>query len=193
MKPIVTLALDIDLRMAERLTLVQEELGPWLEAQGALARWRPAPQLRLPLKVIHEMEEALVPLVDEVITEMVAPLVPFKVEFEGLGVLPSPQTPRLLTVRASKGRDLILNLRKLLESRLEALGLPMDSRPFEGDLPLGRLCTPGPAVDLGAATPAMQALDFGESYVRSIMMVQTLKGPRGPLSEVLGRYSLGKY
>jgi 2'-5' RNA ligase len=192
MKGWFSLGLDVDLRVAELLTLVQEELGPWLEAQGGSPRWVPSPQLRVPLKVMRGVEEALRPQILSTVGQVTAALVPFKVGLQGVSVLPDARSPRLLAARLSLGGELVTGLHRLLEAKLEGIGLDRDPRPFVAMVPLGRVCTPGPELDLGPLIGSLERLSLGESYVKSVVAWSTQVGSKGVEVEIKGRLPLGR-
>lgn len=191
MTEILTLGLDIDLRVAELLALIQEELSPWMEAQGAQPRWIPPTQLRLPLKVMRGVDEALLPQVQHSVDQITGALVPFKISLRGVQILPEPGIPRLLAAQVEMGAELVANLRKVLETRLELLGLPLDPRPFLPLIPLGRILTPEQTLDMSQGVAPLQALDLGTSYVRSLVLWHSDLGPERARTRVLARSVLG--
>lgn len=185
------LGLDVSLEAVEQLVLIQEDLAPVVRARGGVARWVEAPEMRLVLKALGPLDPALYYDVCETVGKLASSLVPFKVSLQGVCFDPDPRRPRLVLARVGLGAELIGSLRQVLDGHLGALGLPVDPRPFEPVVQLGRVLTPGGPVDLTDVAAELRDLDFGESYVKNVMLSQTSQAERGPQRLVHRRFILG--
>jgi 2'-5' RNA ligase len=185
------LAVDVSLEMVERIVMVQEDLSPLVKERGGRSRWVSAPNIHLTLKSIGEVDEALLVDICEVVEKLASSLVPFKVSVKGLGFFPSMQMPRVLCSRVDQGLELVERLQKVLDNRLLSIGIAKDERPFEAMLHIGRVLTPDGSIDL-SDLEGTDEVDFGHTYIKSIMLVQTELSKKGPGERTYRRFVLGK-
>lgn len=186
------LAMDVSLETVERFVLVQEDLGPVIKARGGRVIWFEAPELRVPLMSLGALEPDLTFSVCEVVEKLTASLVPFKVAVEGVVAHPDATRPNLLMAKLTLGADLILSLKKVLDAHLGGLGLETQAEAaFEAVVPLGRVLTPSQRVDLSDVMVEAERLNFGESYIKNVMLIQTSLETRRASSQVYRRFTLG--
>ena len=181
-----SLALDVSLATVEKLAVMQEELNPWLEHRGAGASWNDASSMRIGLISLDDLDDVMLMSVSDAVTRVTDSLVPFKVSLRGLKCLPE-DNPRIILAEVAMGRELVEGLRKVVSVHLEKLGVAPDDRPAIPSVFVGRLSgtTRQPvAADLGA-------YEFGDSQVRSIVLLRQELTPRGATTEVLRRFALG--
>ncbi len=185
------LAVDVSLETVERLVLVQEDLAGLIKARGGKVRWVEPARMHLQLKSLGWIDPALLFDVSEVVGRLAGALVPFKVSVKGLVAYPSPRQPRLLLAKIEQGADLVGQLHKVLEKHLGAMGIESsEARPYEAVIQVGRVLTPKGTVDLSDAMEEVKGLDFGESYVKDVMLlVSSLQG--SPQAVVHKRFALG--
>lgn len=103
-----------------------------------------APQLHLTLVFIGEVPDAQVPAVTAALGEPV-PMPGFDVAFGGPGVFPTEGAPRVLWLGVPQGGRELAAVHDLVVSRLQALGIETERRPFAPHLTLGRWRDRAPA------------------------------------------------
>lgn len=186
------LAMDVSLETVEKFVLIQEDLDPVIKARGGRVIWFEAPELRVPLMSLGALESDLTFSVCEVVEKLTASLVPFKVSVEGVFAYPDATRPNLLMAKLTLGADLILSLKKVLDAHLGGLGLETQAEAaFEAMVPLGRVLTPSQRVDLSDVMVEAECLDFGESYIKNVMLIQTSLESRRASAQVYRRFTLG--
>ena len=186
------LAVDVSLEMVERMIMVQEELAPLVKERGGEGRWIAAPNIHLTLKSFGAIDEALLVDISEVVERLASSLVAFKVSVKGLGFCPSPETPRVVVAKIDQGIELVERLQKVLDSHILGIGIAKDIRPFEPMIHIGRVLTSGESVDLGDVQEQTTGLEFGDSYVKSMVLLQTELTKKGPRTTIYRRFVLGK-
>ena len=65
-------------------------------------------------------------------------MTPFDLVFSGIGVFPPRGAPRACWIGIAGGVNALVALRKTLADRIEAVGIPLDARPYSPHLTLGR-------------------------------------------------------
>ncbi len=151
-------ALDLDDDARTAIAILQKRISNALDAESSL-KWVSSSHMHLTLAFLGEVAEPGVPaIVDALALDIDAP--PFTARLQGLGVFPSRRAPRVLWLAVGQGRDQIIELQRKVATRLEALGVPLERRPFHPHLTLARWRTSRPvdadralSVDSPAATP----------------------------------------
>lgn len=101
------------------------------------ARWTPPENLHLTLRFIGEVDDEKAARVASAL-EAVNPVAPFEVVPLGLGVLPSRQNPRVLTVRIDPTEPL-RTLYDALQDALADAGVDREQRAFRPHITLARM------------------------------------------------------
>jgi 2'-5' RNA ligase len=186
-------AVDLSIKIVERLTLVQESLAEDIEAKDDLdVRWVDAPNIHVTLKFLGETDPALAQLVDERLEKLVRPLFPFEVRCEGLGAFPSPDAARVLWAGLDpKGAEVMGLLRLAIERELDELGFSPDERDYKPHVTLGRVRARSTA-DLSDELSQFERMEIGECWVRDLVLFESILRSDGPTYRVINRYQLGE-
>ncbi len=187
------IAVDLSIKVVERLVLAQEELARAVEEIDDVdMRWVDAPNIHVTLKFLGEVDSSITPLVEERLEKLVRPLFPFEVRGVGLGAFPEPSSARVLWAGLDpKGAEVMGLLRLALERELEQIGFAPDEREYRPHVTLGRVRARTPA-DLSDLLDRFEAMDFGDCYVRDLILFESKLSSDGPKYEVLNRYPLGE-
>jgi 2'-5' RNA ligase len=148
-----------------------------LRGQTRGLSWVRADNLHLTLRFLGEVEPAMLPHVQEAVTDAASAVAPFTVSLDGLGGFPPGRAPRVLWAGVSTGGEEMMALHTGLETALAARGIPRESRPFHPHVTLARARDPrgagGLASVLGAGPP------FGEAPVAALHLMRSELDPRG--------------
>lgn len=128
-------ALDVPDDVARYMSQVQREVKQEIKA----SRWQPSHNLHLTLHFLGEVEESLVPVLQQDI-DMVSSVIPaFSLSTGYLGVFPSEQKPRVLWLGLSGALATLKQLHLLLGKRFHMhRGLQYDHRPYQPHITLAR-------------------------------------------------------
>lgn len=165
---IMTIGLEPDLKLVERLTFLQEDLGKILAHRGADSRWCRPEHIALPLICIGRQEDDAVPEIAKIMTEVAAEIRPFSLTVAGISAYPSPACPRIIEAGVSGAS--IAVLREKLQMAFSAANFCSDSRPYRAAIMLGRAVTHAGRVDLTDAIEAIGNLNFGKSDIAEIAL-----------------------
>ena len=184
------LAMDLSIEVVERIVRLQEELESQLP-DDVTVRWTDASTLHTTLKFFGEVEDDLVPFIEDTLAALAKPLFAFEVEARGVGAFPEPETPRIIwTGFDAHGGDVLGLLQKTIEKEMEELGFAADPRPFQPHITIGRVKSDA-TVSLAAVTDALQGHVFGKSHIRDIALFESRLTSMGPVYDVLSRFPLG--
>jgi 2'-5' RNA ligase len=77
--------------------------------------------------------------IGKVIFESTKEYSPLKLAAKGVGVFPGIKRPRIIWIGITGQIDLLMEMQKTLDKRLETIGFPKERRPFRGHLTIGRI------------------------------------------------------
>ena len=145
---IMTIGLEPDLKLVERLTFLQEDLGKILTHRGADSRWCRPEYITLPLLYIGQQEDDAVPEIAKIMAEVGREVSPFSMEVAGISAMPAPACPRLIEVGIASGKDCVEALHERLAKAFSMANFASDRRPYRATILLGRTVTYTDRVDL---------------------------------------------
>lgn len=186
----VFLGIDLNIRVCERLLLIQKELAPIIKDQDAKVRWVLPEHLHLTLRMVGDIERVLFKPLHAAIEKATLQHPPFKITTSTVQAYPSGDIPRILVAQITKGLEPLETLRQSIDIELESLGLQPDSRPFYASVVLGRIKTPQTRASLSGVLKALTDLPLGSSSVRDVSLMQSHLTPKGSQLQVFARAHL---
>lgn len=142
-------AVDLDERARAALAGSVGALRAHLESAGGhrahAVKWVDATHLHLTLHFLGEIDDRRVPAIVTALDEPL-PMAPVDLSLGGWGVFPSRGAPRVVWAGVTAGADRLRTAHRLLDDRLQAVGLTLETRPLSPHLTVGRVKEPlGPA------------------------------------------------
>ena len=134
MRLFVAVDLDADARAA--VAAEQRRLRE-NASDGSPLRWVKPEHLHITLVFLGEIAEPRSNAVIAAYAEP-APMPPFDLVFRGLGAFPPRGSPRALWIGVGEGASELTGLQAMMEARAQALGVPLESRPFSPHLTIAR-------------------------------------------------------
>ena len=187
---IYTIGIETDIKLIERLTFLQEDLGKIASARGADSRWVRPEYMYVPLVYLGLQDEGDVPEMNHIIDRCAQNIAPFRISVAGISAWPDPGCPRLIQIAIEMGREKLIKIREMLTEPLSAANFGYDARPFKPVMLMGRIVTPGNRIDLSDAIQAIQDLNFGGSDVFELALYSADLSDTGTFHHVVSRYSL---
>jgi len=133
--------------------------------------------LHITLRFIGEIDEALVPSVNEVLLRSVANQRPFEVLLSGLGVFPHAARPAIVWVGVRFAEPLT-EIAAELEKGLVPLGIPAEERPFRPHLTLARVRARPPR-ELGTYLQQHEKTKYGTASIAELHLFRSELRPEG--------------
>jgi 2'-5' RNA ligase len=161
-------AIDIPDAVRDALTAV----GRQLRQLCPNARWVRLEGAHLTLKFIGETPPDRAERVRSTLSA-VRPCGPIELQFAGLGFFPGPGRPRVLWagVRVSTA---LRELDASIETQLESLGIPRETREFSPHITLARFDSPKGLEPLHAAIEKLGTQEFGRTWARQFHLYQSV-------------------
>lgn len=156
-------------------------------------KWvRPAAQ-HLTMKFLGEQEENRPAVITRSMHRAAGKIEPFTLQFEGVGVFPSPRRARVIWAGVSTGAAELKTLASALEKELAAQGFPAEKRSFRAHLTLGRVRRPVPEKVLQDLLEAEASFFTGITRVQSFSLYRSRLTPGGARYTVLKEIFFEQY
>ncbi len=186
-----TIGIEPDIKLAERLTFIQEDLGKIIESRQARVRWTSPEWLYFPIRFLGQMEDTEIPEICRHIEAAVHAIKPFTISTAGIEAYPNPACPRIISVLLQQGEEQLTALRAALDASFSMSHLRGDSRAFKPSITLGRVSTPNGKIDLTDCIDAIGDLNFGLTDINEVVLYSADLLYSGPEYNVISRHQLG--
>jgi 2'-5' RNA ligase len=162
-----------------------------LKVISADMKWVEAENLHLTVQFLGNVSEDQVLAVAESMKKSAAGAGPFTLKLGGVGVFPSRERPRVFWAGVTGDTDALLNLCRQVQGDLRRLGFDPGKNKFSPHLTLARLRSPAGFADvLDRAEKIAGNKVFGSARIKTIELMSSELGPRGPKYYVLAKATL---
>ena len=103
------------------------------------ARWVQPKNIHLTLKFLGNINKEDTQKVGAAIFKSAADYAPISLAAKGIGAFPGINRPRVLWIGIKGQIDMLIQLQKSLDDKLEEIGFSKENRPFKGHLTLARV------------------------------------------------------
>jgi 2'-5' RNA ligase len=166
-------AIDIPDAVRSAIAAIGRRLGKLCPA----ARWVRIEGAHVTLKFIGETEPQRAKLIRSALHNVRGDA-PIEVQFAGLGFFPTPHRPRVLFAGVV-ANSALRQLAASIETALEPLGIPRESREFSPHITLARIASPKGLDALRSTVEKDCAQEFGRASVREFHLYQSVLKPGG--------------
>jgi RNA 2',3'-cyclic 3'-phosphodiesterase len=181
-------AADLPDAVRDALAAEQARIKAALGSSDPSLKWVKPEHAHLTLVFIGNVEDARVPAVIDAIAADIA-LPTFDATFEGGGAFPPRGAPRVLWIGVGSGARDLVELQRVIASRIAALGLPIEDRAFHPHLTLARWRESRPA-DRSRALAVVARGVVARAHVDGATLYQSRLSPSGPTYTALARANL---
>lgn len=149
-------------------------------------KWSHAYNMHITARFIGEWPEARLPELNDALAKVpLRPAIP--IDLHGLGWFPNPRRPRVFWVGVEGGPELA-QLAHDIDSALEPLGLPRESRPFSPHLTLARIKQPVPLDKLHELIDSMESTDIASFVADRFYLFRSQPGAAGSIYTKLAEF-----
>ena len=184
------IAVEPCLDVVDKLLLLQKDLDPIIASRKANVRWITPENIHLTMKFIGEVEEFLIPSIGDALSEIALKHQQFQMNTVGIGAFPKGGQPRIIYAGVNIGVKNLMVLNEDLDTRLSALGIAPEQRPFKAHLTIGRIKTRKPTIDLTDVLKALENIVFGHTRISELVLFKSTLTPKGAIYRVLKRIQL---
>jgi len=110
-----------------------------MRANNIKAKYIPIKNMHLTLKFLGNIDHALLPKIENILTNCTQCVKPVKVISKGVGVFPSIKYPKVIWAGIKEETCSLENLNAKLEQGLSTIGISKEKRKYQGHLTFARL------------------------------------------------------
>lgn len=154
-------------------------------APGAKVTWLTRERLHLTIRFIGEVDDARVDAIRDALAPPLA-IEPFDLTLAGAGAFPKTGPPRVLWLGVVQGEEALVAAEGEVSTRLAALGIAREQRPYSSHLTLARVRE---AAGLRASRlfDGIEDWRIGTTRIDTITLFQSRLSPKGPTYVPLAR------
>jgi len=164
-----------------------------LEDAGARLPWVKVENLHFTLRFLGQISEPQLDRVRRAARDASAGLAVFRIRLAGIGAFPNPRRPQVVWAGIREGGEAMADLARRLEDALARERFPREPRGFTPHLTLARVKDARLWGDLGRVLPVFEAEEVGEQEVRSLLVMESLLRPQGPIYTPVEEVQLSTY
>lgn len=179
------------LEFSDQIKSAIGDLAERLRFSARGAKWVPSNQLHLTLKFFEDIPQEKIPEVDAAVTAACREARPFSVSLRGLGTFGQAGAARVIWAGISDGNGSLASLARLVEDRLEKMGVPKESRSFNPHVTLCRFREPCRAPALAGAIESLKGYECGTFQASELALFSSQLGPSGAVHTLLRTYPMG--
>jgi len=155
-------------------------------------RWVAPENVHLTLKFLGEVDDGLVPAIEEALAAVAAAAKPFTLALEGGGCFPNARSPKVIWVGVNEGGAEAARLAGDVGSALEPLSFKPEKRRFRPHLTIGRPKDPREGAETAAAKiEQLRPYRASPAETGAISLIKSTLTSEGAVYEVLRRFELG--
>jgi 2'-5' RNA ligase len=156
-------------------------------------RWVRPEGIHLTLKFLGGIPLPMVEKVAQALKEACRGISPFELALSKTGAFPNVERPRVLWIGLSGDLDPLAELQKRIESRMQRLGFPPETRGFSPHVTLGRVRDNTRTPErrrIGEVFGKVQAEDVPSWSVETVNLMKSTLMPSGAIYTALAKISL---
>jgi RNA 2',3'-cyclic 3'-phosphodiesterase len=182
----VFVAIELNAEIRARLEAIQRDLQAGVDG----VKWVAPHNVHLTLAFIGDVPDTMPAVLGETVDRAAAASGPFTCTLAGVGVFGRPGAPRVVWAGVSHVPAGLAAVHAVLNAKLSALGLAVDTRPFHPHLTLGRVKSPRGCAALLAHVRRLADVHVGTLHVDSLALIRSVLTPAGPVYTALHHAAL---
>jgi len=170
----------IALPVAESLVFRLVELQEELKKARAKVKWVSSDHFHITLKFLGDTPEERVPDIIATLTAHLQRYEPFPVVLEGVGAFPKISRPQTLWAGAAGDLTQMRRMAQEIDEIMRPYGFPVETRPFQAHMTLGRVQSAGRLESLSEAIRRLENAPVGLFQADRIIYFRSDLSPEGP-------------
>ena len=185
------IALDLDESIKNRLELLQGEMRRRMGADGNAVKWVQSEQIHITLKFLGDVDDGMIRDVCDWTSDVAQQAEPFDFEVGGCGCFPPNGAARVFWAGIANGQHEMAALAGQIDQAMNDLGFPLENRPFNAHLTLGRIKAPRAGHVLRETLEQIEQQPYGVQAVNNIIIYESTLERSGPIYTPIHHAALG--
>jgi len=179
------IAIEIDPTHKQKLT----HLISTLKQSDSDVKWVNGTQMHLTLKFLGNIEETKVQEISDALTSIANSTREFTITLSNIGTFPNAKRPRVIWIGVNKGKNKLKLLAGQIETELEKLGFPKETRDFKSHLTLGRVRSPKNLQNLTKLLTEVSFQSESAIKINKLILFQSTLTPKGAIYKKITLHS----
>ena len=167
-----------------------EKLVKKLKLRLTPIRWVEKKNLHVTLKFIGWVKDEKVPALIDHVKQCAKGFKSFDLAFSGMGVFPTPKSPRVVWVGTTTGADNVKQIADCIEDEVAKEGIREEEREFSPHLTVGRIKEKLDVTALNEFIEMNKDVDLGSFRVDHVSMMKSTLRRSGPIYEEIALIEL---
>jgi 2'-5' RNA ligase len=167
-----------------------EKLIRSLQTDLGEVHWVEPKNLHVTLKFLGDTPLNDLPQLIQAVTQSVQQIDSFDLTFQGFGVFPSRESPKIIWIGCREGSEELRQLAESINDGLIPLGFPKEHRRFSPHLTIGRIKKAAQDLSVMPILDEQQDRQFGFCSVSEVQIFSSEPTRRGPLYDELAAIPL---
>lgn len=130
----IFIAIELPKEIKDTLAKLQDKL----KNTGADVKWIEPDNIHLTLKFLGEIDEQKLDKIKSILENIAKEQNQFYIRISSIGAFPKISSPRIIWAGIDKGNSETKEIVKLLEGKIEKIGIPKENRPFSSHITIAR-------------------------------------------------------
>ncbi|MFH1379856.1 MAG: RNA 2',3'-cyclic phosphodiesterase [bacterium] len=183
--------LFIGIRITDEIIQKIIDIQEKLSAPDLRVKWVEPYNLHVTLKFIGEVDETIRGVIENIMQGICRKQKPFNLSFQGLGVFPNLQSPRIIWAGIGDGGEHLQALAEKLNDTFAILNVPMEQWQYTGHLTIGRVKGKQGIGSLFQFLRTLPDESLGSIKVNNMELIESKLSSSGPDYVVLKKVDLG--
>jgi len=179
------IAIEIDPTHKQKLL----HLISTLKSSNSDVKWVTEHQMHLTLKFLGNIEETKVQEISDALTSIANSTREFTITLSNIGTFPNVKRPRVIWIGIDKGKNELKLLAGQIETELEKLGFPKETRDFKSHLTLGRVRSPKNLKNLTKLLTEVSFQSESAIKINKLILFQSTLTPKGAIYKKITLHS----
>lgn len=171
------IAFELTEMQKQDLAVLQDRVKGYIDG----VRWLRPVNMHLTLKFLGEIGEESTGLIKKAMNRTIEEFRPFKIQFGGCGVFPTPQNARVLWIGLKKGEEPIKELAGRLENNLSKYEFKKEDRRYQPHLTIGRLRNRIPQEKINQFLEQEKLFETTAEVAQEIVLFQSCLAKQGAI------------
>ena len=179
------IAIEIDPTHKQKLL----HLISTLKSSNSDVKWVTEHQMHLTLKFLGNIEETKVQEISDALTSIANSTREFTITLSNIGTFPNAKRPRVIWIGVNKGKNKLKLLAGQIETELEKLDFPKETRDFKSHLTLGRVRSPKNLQNLTKLLTEVSFQSESAIKINKLILFQSTLTPKGAIYKKIPLHS----
>lgn len=174
------IAIELNKSVTQELDRLCRRLQHKYDLNDRAIKWVKSSNIHLTLKFLGDVVDGDIPSVCDTLTEVAEQFNPFDFEIADCGYFPPKSAARILWAGIQEGQEDLQALAEVIDMAYNALGFPLENKPFRAHLTLARIKQAKVGYEVREALEQVEPFSLTHQSVSQIALIESILTRNGP-------------